>query len=111
MLDRDAKNLYQVQQSTVKYRFSFRTLFDRTMKAGCYAIFFCGNFQFTKNLITQEIRQKRRILRCERMETIIYFRKNVILNHHFIIKKNKRQDARLRKPNYESSLVANILPN
>ena len=32
----------------------------------------CGNFQFTKNFITQEIRRKSRILRCERMETIIY---------------------------------------
>ena len=28
------------------------------------------------------------------------------LNHHFIIKKNKRLNTRLRKPNYESSLVA-----
>ena len=34
------KNLYQVQQSTVKYRFSFRTLSDRNMKMGCHAIFF-----------------------------------------------------------------------
>ena len=41
------------------------------MNVGCYAIFFCGNFQFTKNFIAQEIRQKSRILRYERMETII----------------------------------------
>ena len=34
------KNLYQVQHSTVKYRFSFRTLSDRNMKMGCHAIFF-----------------------------------------------------------------------
>ena len=32
------------------------------------------------------------------------------LNHHFI-KKNERLDTRLRKPNYGSSLVANILQN
>ena len=31
------------------------------------------------------------------------------LNHDFIIKKNKELDTRFRKPNYESSLVANIL--
>ena len=31
------------------------------------------------------------------------------LDHHFIIKKNKNLYTRLRKPNYESSLVANIL--
>ena len=30
----------QIQQSTVKYRFSFRTLLDRNMKIGCHAIFF-----------------------------------------------------------------------
>ena len=71
MLHRDAKNLYQVRQSTVKYCFSFGTLSDRNMNVGCYAIFFCGNFQFTKNFIAQEIRQKSRILRYERMETII----------------------------------------
>ena len=35
------KNLYQTQQSTVKYRFSFRTLSDQNMKMGGYhAIFF-----------------------------------------------------------------------
>ena len=34
------ENLYQFQQSTVKYRFSFRTLSDRNMKTGCHAIFF-----------------------------------------------------------------------
>ena len=34
------KNRYQVQQSTVKYRFSFRTLSDRNMKMGCHAMFF-----------------------------------------------------------------------
>ena len=28
------------------------------------------------------------------------------LKHHFIVKKNKRLNTRLRKPNYESSLVA-----
>ena len=45
------------------------------------------------------------------VKTIIYFRKNMMFNHHFIIKMNKRLDARMRKPNYESSLVDNILPN
>ena len=34
------KNLYQTQQSTVKYRFSFRTLSDQNMKMDCHAIFF-----------------------------------------------------------------------
>ena len=34
------KYFYQVQQSTVKYHFSFRTLSDRNMKMGCYAVFF-----------------------------------------------------------------------
>ena len=34
------KNFYQVQQSTVKYRFSFWTLSNRNMKMGCQAIFF-----------------------------------------------------------------------
>ena len=34
------KNFYQVQQLTVKYRFSFRTSSDRNMKMGCHAIFF-----------------------------------------------------------------------
>ena len=36
------KNLsqFQLQQSTVKYGFSFRTLSDRNMKMGCHAIFF-----------------------------------------------------------------------
>ena len=40
MLDRDAKNLYQVEQSTVKYCFSFQTLSDRNMKMSCHAICF-----------------------------------------------------------------------
>ena len=34
------KYFYQVQQSTVKYRFSFRTLSDRNMKMGFYAVLF-----------------------------------------------------------------------
>ena len=34
------KNLCQVQHSTVKYRFSFRTLSDRNMKMDCHAIYF-----------------------------------------------------------------------
>ena len=34
------KIFYQVQQSTVKCRFSFRTLLDRNIKIGCHAIFF-----------------------------------------------------------------------
>ena len=36
------------------------------------------NFQFTKNFITQEIRQKAGILRCERMETITHFTKKMM---------------------------------
>ena len=31
------------------------------------------------------------------------------LNHYFFIEKNKRPDTGLSKPNYESSLVANVL--
>ena len=83
------KNLYQVQLSAVKYRFSFRTLSDRNMKMGCHAILFlqrlnlvprgyiiyiehtvskqfrvirpkiCGNFQSTKDFITQETRRQK----------------------------------------------------
>ena len=34
------KNLYQVQQLTVKYHFSFWTLSDQNMKTGCHAIIF-----------------------------------------------------------------------
>ena len=34
------KSLYQLQQSTVKYRFSFQILSDKDMKMGCHAIFF-----------------------------------------------------------------------
>ena len=34
------KNLYQVQQLTVKYHFYFWTLSDRNMKMGCHVIFF-----------------------------------------------------------------------
>ena len=34
------KNLYQFQQSTLKYHFSFRILSDRNMKMDCHAIFF-----------------------------------------------------------------------
>ena len=34
------KHLYQAQQSTVKYHFSFRTLSDQNMKMGCHAVFF-----------------------------------------------------------------------
>ena len=34
------KNLYQVQQSAVKYHFSIQTLSDQNMKMGCHVIFF-----------------------------------------------------------------------
>ena len=34
------KNLYLVQQLTVKYHFYFWTLSDRNMKMGCHVIFF-----------------------------------------------------------------------
>ena len=43
------------------------------------------------------------------MNVWIHFRKDMMAHHHFIIKKNKMPDMRLRKPNNESSLVANIL--
>ena len=38
------------------------------------------------------------------METIIHFRKKMMVNHHFIVKKNKKLDTRGKKRNYESSL-------
>ena len=34
------KNLYQIQYSAAKHRFTFRTLSDRNMKTGCHAVFF-----------------------------------------------------------------------
>ena len=40
------KNLYQVHQSTVKYRFSFRILSDGKMKMGSHAIFFLQKLNF-----------------------------------------------------------------
>ena len=131
------KSLYQVQQSTVKYRFSFRTLSDRNMKMGCHAIFFLqrlnlvprgfiildrthsfhGIFgQFARE--SAETFSLRKIL-SPRKKPVFYamnawkplsiLERIWWLNHHFIIKKNKRLDTRLRKPNYESSLVANII--
>ena len=78
------------------------------MKTGCHAIFFLhrinlvprgyiildgntvstkfrairpkigGNFQFTKILSPRILDENARILRCERMETIIHFRKNMM---------------------------------
>ena len=65
--------------------------------------------------ITQEIRKilslrkldkKAGIFCCERMETIIHFRKNMIAQPSFYY---KRLYTRLRKPNYESFLVTNTL--
>ena len=104
------KNLYQVLQSTVKYRFSFRTLSDRNMKMGCHAIFFLQRlnlvprgyinldrtnsfhgisgeitetFSLRKILSPRKLDEKVRILRCERMETIIHFRKNMMAQPPF----------------------------
>ena len=43
----------------------------------------CGNFQFKKNFITQKIDEKADILLCERIETIIHFRKNMMAQSSF----------------------------
>ena len=61
-----------------------------------------------KQFITQEIRTKSRHFSYERMKTIIYFRKNMVAQPSFYIKMNKRLATRLRKPSYESTLVAHI---
>ena len=81
------KDIYQVQQSTVTYCFSFQTLSNENMKMGHHAIFFLQrlnlipqgyivlehtvsaeflaicpkiyvNFQFVKKFITKEFRRK-----------------------------------------------------
>ena len=83
------KNLYQVQQSRVKYRFSFH----QNIKMDCHVIFFLQHtvsakfprksektFSLLKN--TQEIRWAS-ILSCEQMNTIIYFRKNMMIQPSF----------------------------
>ena len=59
-------------------------------------------FSLRKILSPWKLDEKGGILRCERMDTIIHFRK-------FIIQKNKRLNTRLKKPNCESSLVPNVL--
>ena len=128
------ENLYHAQQSTIKYHFSFRILSDRNMKMGCHAIFFLRrlildithSFQgisgdspenlrklpvYKKNLSPEKLDKNASILRCKRMETIIHFGKNSMAQPSFIIKKNDRLENRLRKVNYESSLVAKILKN
>ena len=48
----------------------------------------CENFQFTKIFITQELDEKAGILHCERMETIIYFRKNMMAQPSIYYKKD-----------------------
>ena len=66
----------------------------------------CGNFQFTKNFIAQKIRRKSQHFTLWRHAN--YLERIWWLNHHFIIKKNKELDTRLKKPNFESSFIANI---
>ena len=66
----------------------------------------CGNVPFMKNLITQKIMRKAGIFAVNTWKPLSILEKLRWLNHHFIIKKNKRLNTRLRKPNYESSLVA-----
>ena len=100
------------------------------MKMGSYAIFFLQRLNLTswdyiildrthsfhrisgnllknlrklsKSLSPTKLDQKVGILWCERMETIIHFRKNMMAQLHLIIKKNKRLYKRLEKPNDES---------
>ena len=103
------KNLYQVQQSTVKYCFSFRSLLDRNMKMGC---------MLSSAMRSAKTSSLRKILSPRKLEPTFYavkawkpisiLERTSWLNHHFIIKKNKRLDTRLRKPDSESSLVTNI---
>ena len=105
---------------------------------GCYEIFFLQRFNFVprgcivldrthcfhgilddlpENLILRKIlspgrlSKKAGIFLCEHMKTITHFRKNMMVQPSFMIKKNIRLGTRLRRPNYESSLVANILQN
>ena len=134
------KNLYQVQQLTVKYCFSFRILLDRNMKMGCHAIFFLQRLNLVRKSyiilyrthsfhgISGDLPENQRKLSV--YETFYhpgnstkkpaFYAVNACkplsiseriwwLNHHFIIKKNKSLDTRLRKPNYGSSLGASIL--
>ena len=109
------KILYQVQQLTVKYRFSFRILSDRNMKMGSHAIFFLQrpnlvpkgyiildrthSFHRISGDLAENLRkvsvyekcyhparkldEKAGILRCERMETIIRFRWNMMAQPSF----------------------------
>ena len=84
----------QVQQSAVKYHFSFRTLSDRNMKIGCHAILFLQR----TNLVPRgyiilhrthsfhrisKIEKKAGTLRFERTETIIHFRRNMMAQPSF----------------------------
>ena len=59
---------------------------------------------------SRKLGEKTSILHCECMETVVLERIWWFI-HYFIIKKNIRLDTRLRKPNYESSLLAIIEKN
>ena len=132
------KNLSLVQKSTVRYHFSFWILSDWNMKMGCYATFFSQRINlFLKGYIILERTHSFHGIKdgspenLQKLHEKFYHSENQTkipafytgntskplaileriwwINHQFIIKKNKMLDARLRKPNYESSLFANIL--
>ena len=48
-------------------------------------------FRLQKSLSPTKVDKKAGILRCERMETIVHFRKSMMAHHYFIIQKNKRE--------------------
>ena len=90
--------LYQIRQNTVSTEL-------RVIRPKIF-----GNFQFTKNFNTQEIRRKSRQFTPWTHENALSILERIWWrNHHFIIEKNKRLDTRSRKPNYEIYLVAIIL--
>ena len=89
--------------------YHFRQNVQVPQKFGRFPRNFAEMFRLQKTLSSTKLDKKPGILRCECMETIIHFRKNMMTHYHFIIKKNKRADTRSRKPNNESFLVANIL--
>ena len=70
---------------------------------------FVETFSLRKILSPRRLDDKAGILRCERMETIIHFRKNMMAQTSFYYYKNERVGTRLRKPNNEKSLFTIIL--
>ena len=100
------KNLYQVQQSAGKYRFSFRRLSDQNIKIGCHAIFYLQRLNvlpkgyiifdradsFHENLRKLSVYEKspRKLdkkpafyaVKAWKPLSIIHFRKNMISFYH-----------------------------